>query len=63
MQVVQVADREEPWLMDCVAAGREGGKRNEAWVGRGQLSLGCVNTSTVDVRRVPGAHRSMSIDA
>ncbi|NQZ99594.1 MAG: AAA family ATPase, partial [Myxococcales bacterium] len=41
-QVVQVADREEPWLMDCVAAGREGGKRSEGWVGLAQLIEDCA---------------------
>ncbi len=39
---VQLLDREEPWLMECIEAGREGGKRREAWAELAQQVEDCA---------------------
>ncbi len=39
---VQLLDRDEPWLRDCIEAGREGGKRREAWAELAQQVEDCA---------------------
>jgi very-short-patch-repair endonuclease len=39
---VQILDREQPWLTDCIEAGRKGGKRRDAWTVLAQQVEDCA---------------------